>query len=485
MSYNSKGDIMSIPQNILSVKVGDELFAFDGDKIEQILRVPTITKMPLASNGIKGVSSLSGKIVTIIDLGIIVANNKPVDESKKDARVLTIRCENSDYALLVDEVLGMDNVDESSYEASNKDDSKISGLYKKDDEIYQIVDECVAIGTLNLLNYTPVEIDRFNSSKLDNNIDENISNDDSIRSLFLTLGNEQFAISLDIAREIVFVPEHITPISEAGFGVMGMITLRDELIVAIDLRQILSIKPNEHIDKKENRLLIINYKSYSLALLVDSISEVKDMSVSLIEKLPERFADSKIESIFKTSNNIVSIISKSYLIDTIKQYSVQKDGITQSSENENKESNDMTEVAVFQIANEEFAIGIEDVQEIIKYTQITPIPEAPQFVDGVINLRGVVIPIVSLPQRLGFEKKIDSKSKILVCIINEERVGLLVDDVNEIMFIEDKFISKSDKEDALFSDIITLNEGKRIILKLQISNLLEENILNNIKVPQE
>jgi purine-binding chemotaxis protein CheW len=142
----------------------------------------------------------------------------------------------------------------------------------------------------------------------------------------------------------------------------------------------------------------------------------------------------------------------------------------------------MTEVAVFQIANEEFAIGIEDVQEIIKYTQITPIPEAPQFVDGVINLRGVVIPIVSLPERLGFEKNIDSKSKILVCIINEERVGLLVDDVNEIMFIEDKFISKSDKEDALFSDIITLDEGKRIILKLQVSNILEDNILNNIKV---
>jgi purine-binding chemotaxis protein CheW len=476
---------MSIPQNILSVKVGDELFAFDGDKIEQILRVPSITKMPLASNGIKGVSSLSGKIVTIIDLGIVVANNKPVDENRKNARILTICCDGSDYALLVDEVLGMENVDETSYEESNKDDSKISGLYKKDDEIYQIVDECVAIGTLDLLQYTPVQIDRFNSSKLDENIDKNISSDDSIRSLFLTLGEEQFAISLDIAREIVFVPEHITPISEAGFGVMGMITLRDELIVAIDLRKVLGIEPNENIDKKENRLLIVNYRGYSLALLVDSISEVKDMSASLIEKLPDKFADSKIESIFKAEENIVSIISKSYLVDTIKQYSVQEDGITTVSENENKESNDMTEVAVFQIANEEFAIGIEDVQEIIKYTQITPIPEAPEFVDGVINLRGVVIPIVSLPQRLGFEKNINSKSKILVCIINEERVGLLVDDVNEIMFIEDRFISKSDKEDALFSDIITLNDGKRIILKLQVSNILEENILNNIKVPNE
>ena len=57
---------MSIPNNILSVKIGEELFAFDGEDIKQILRVPDITKMPLTPSGIKGVASVSGIKITII-----------------------------------------------------------------------------------------------------------------------------------------------------------------------------------------------------------------------------------------------------------------------------------------------------------------------------------------------------------------------------------------------------------------------------------
>ena len=145
----------------------------------------------------------------------------------------------------------------------------------------------------------------------------------------------------------------------------------------------------------------------------------------------------------------------------------------------------MSEIAVFEIGEEEFAMEIEDLQEIIKYTEITPIPEAPAFVDGVINLRGLVIPMVSLPERLNFEKKITTKSKILVCLIGEERIGLLVDDVNEILFVDDKFVSKSDSDDSLFSDVITLNEGKRVILKLRTKSILDETTLNEIKLIQK
>jgi purine-binding chemotaxis protein CheW len=141
----------------------------------------------------------------------------------------------------------------------------------------------------------------------------------------------------------------------------------------------------------------------------------------------------------------------------------------------------MSEIAAFQINNEEFALNIDDVNEIIKYTEITPIPEAPQFIDGVINLRGVVIPIVSLPERLGFTKEIKPKSKILICDIKGEKIGLFVDDVNEIMFIEDRFVSKSSNENTLFSEVITLDEGKRVILKLRITEVLDDDTIDSIK----
>jgi purine-binding chemotaxis protein CheW len=483
---------MSIPNNILSVKIGNELYAFDGDKVEQILRVPAITKMPLTQNGLRGISSISGKVVTMIDMGIILGHTK-IDTSKVDARVLTIKCDGSDYGILVDEVLGMESVDEENYEESQKENTKISGLYKRSNKIYQIIDECVAVNSLTLLSYKPLEVDKFGQTG-DNNLSEqsNSSHDGkSDRFLFLTLGNEEFAISLDIAREIIFLPEHITPISEAGYGVMGMITLRGELIVAIDLKKVIGVPEKSNLtdeDKKEYRLLILSYKGKSLAILVDGISEVKDIYSKDMEILPDRFADSKIESVFKSPKSIVSIVSKKYLTEILEEYSIEEEEIKthdESLETMKQEDNNMSEIAVFQISKEEYSLDIEDVQEIIKYTEVTPIPEAPQFVDGVINLRGVVIPIISLPERLGFDKKIDSKSKILVCTIKGEKIGMLVDDVNEIMFIEDKYISQSQSSDAVFSEIITLDGGKRIILKLKISNIVDDDTINSIKISQE
>jgi len=479
---------MAIPNNILSVKIGNELFAFDGEDIEQILRVPDITPMPLTCSGIRGVSSISGRTVTVVDMAIILGG-ETINDKEKNARVLTVKCNDIEYGILVDEVLEMESVNNSNYEESSQDDVKISGLYKKDDKILQIIDTCVAINSLSLVSYTPVEIDKFTKDEDSDKDNEHSNNEDSERCIFLTLGKESFSISLEIAREIIFVPKNITPVSEAGSGVMGMITLRDELIIALDLKKIINVPARENMkdwEEKEKRLLIINYEGKSVALLVDSISEVKDIPKNQTETLPERFADSKVEAIYKEENRIVSIISTNYLKNMANEYVIEDDKQSlNKEENDNSKKGDektMNEVAAFSIRNEEFALDIQEVQEIIKYTAITAIPEAPQFVEGVINLRGVVIPIVSLPERLGFEKEITNKSKILICDIKGEKVGLFVDDVNEIMFIDNKNVSKSNSEDSLFSEVITLDEGKRTILKLRITEVLDDTTLSDIKM---
>ncbi|MEA3512750.1 MAG: chemotaxis protein CheW [Campylobacterota bacterium] len=479
---------MAIPNNILSVKIGKELFAFDGEDIEQILRVPEVTAMPLTCDGIRGVSSISGRTVTVVDMATILSSGS-IDEKKTDARILTVKCDDVEYGILVDEVLEMESVDNENYEESDKEDVKISGLYKKDEKIIQIIDTCVAIHSLSLISYAPLELDKFGSS--DNNSDDDNArgDDDSQRSIFLTLGKESFAISLEIAREIIFVPENITPVSEAGYGVMGMITLRDELIVALDLKQVISVPAREDMkewEEKEKRLLILNYDGKSVALLVDSITEVKDILKNQTETLPERFADSKVESVYKQEDKIISIVSTQYLKDMASEYVIEDDKNTANTnaddEDMSGDDKDMNEIAAFQIKGEEFALDIQDVQEIIKYTEITAIPEAPSFVDGVINLRGVVIPIVSLPERLGFQKEITPKSKILICDIKGEKIGLFVDDVNEVMFIDNANTSQSNSDDSLFSEVITLDDGKRTILKLRITEVLDDNTIESIKM---
>lgn len=105
------------------------------------------------------------------------------------------------------------------------------------------------------------------------------------------------------------------------------------------------------------------------------------------------------------------------------------------------ETNEILQLVSFKIANEEFGVDILNVQEINKMTQITKVPNAPDFVEGVINLRGRVIPIIDLRTRLKLEKKQhDKDTRIIVVEISNKTVGFIVDAVNEVLRIPTNII---------------------------------------------
>lgn len=99
---------------------------------------------------------------------------------------------------------------------------------------------------------------------------------------------------------------------------------------------------------------------------------------------------------------------------------------------------DMLQLVSFKLGEEEFGVNILQVREIIRMQQITSFPNAPEFVEGVINLRGRVIPIVALRKRFGLEDKAHSKStRIIVVKVEEVTIGLIVDEVSEILRLPD------------------------------------------------
>ncbi len=94
----------------------------------------------------------------------------------------------------------------------------------------------------------------------------------------------------------------------------------------------------------------------------------------------------------------------------------------------------------FKISNELYGINIMEVNEIIKLTEITSIPNAPEFVEGVITLRGEIIPIVDLGKRFNFPKKEFTEDEELlrgIIIINVEdmTIGIIIDQVNRVINI--------------------------------------------------
>ena len=101
-----------------------------------------------------------------------------------------------------------------------------------------------------------------------------------------------------------------------------------------------------------------------------------------------------------------------------------------------KQLDELLQLVTFSIGEEEFGVNILKVQEIIRTMEITKVPRAPEFVEGVINLRGKVIPIIDLRRRFGLAPKAhDKNTRIIVIEINNIIVGFVVDAVSEVLRI--------------------------------------------------
>jgi len=94
------------------------------------------------------------------------------------------------------------------------------------------------------------------------------------------------------------------------------------------------------------------------------------------------------------------------------------------------------QLVVFDLSDEAYGVDIAAVREIMRMQEITEVPRAPEFVEGVINLRGNVVPIVELGQRLGHSaKERDKETRIVVMDIAGHDIGMIVDKVSEVLRI--------------------------------------------------
>lgn len=102
--------------------------------------------------------------------------------------------------------------------------------------------------------------------------------------------------------------------------------------------------------------------------------------------------------------------------------------------NENNSTEE--QLVVFDLSGEAYGIAIESVREIIRLQEITQVPRTPSFVEGVINLRGKVIPVVELRKRFGIEaKERDEDTRIVNVDIGGQEIGMVVDAVTEVLRI--------------------------------------------------
>jgi purine-binding chemotaxis protein CheW len=141
-----------------------------------------------------------------------------------------------------------------------------------------------------------------------------------------------------------------------------------------------------------------------------------------------------------------------------------------------KQDAELLQLVTFSIGEEEFGVDILSVQEIIRMMDITKVPRAPDFVEGVINLRGKVIPIIDLRRRFGLSTRDhDKHTRIIVIEINNMIVGFVVDSVSEVLRIPASTVEPpppvvSGLESEYISGVGKLED--RLLILLDLNKLL-------------
>jgi purine-binding chemotaxis protein CheW len=135
------------------------------------------------------------------------------------------------------------------------------------------------------------------------------------------------------------------------------------------------------------------------------------------------------------------------------------------------------EFLCFKVSNEVYGVNIMDIKELIKPRDVTEVPRAPSFVSGIISLRGVIIPIIDMPDRLGLAREtITGRERVIVVRHGSAFSGLLVDEIIQVVRIATDSIEVAPPVlDGIDRDFVTGigRSGDRMIILLNLNNIID------------
>jgi purine-binding chemotaxis protein CheW len=238
--------------------------------------------------------------------------------------------------------------------------------------------------------------------------------------------------------------------------------------------------------KEDQRILVIEVCGLPVGILVDRIKQVIRVPKDSVEKPPEILKTEKSEHLkgivkLQEGKRIIMLISEESLFDKKTLEELKK--MVEKEEKEKIEekilAKEEVQLVTFKLGEIEFALPIEDVQEINRVESITNVPRAPYFVEGVMNLRGNVIPIIDLRKRFGMEfRPYDEITKVIIVKFEGKLIGFVVDTVCEVLRTTRESLESPPEiiagniDTRFVKAICKLEDKKKIILVIDVLNVL-------------
>ena len=304
-----------------------------------------------------------------------------------------------------------------------------------------------------------------------------------VKLITFEVAGQEYGLPLASVQEVVALPTLATAVPNAEEVVFGVVSLRDTLLPLLSLRSLLGLPPSDPTGTE--KIVVARLGDSQVGLVADRMTAIVAASDENMEDIPDILAtrlggESRIRSIYRGEGGrrLISVLSTDLLFgDDVMHKLETARRATQPPQTQQVAGKTM-QFVVFRLGAEEFGLPIDAVDEVVRMPdQIARLPKAPKFLEGVVNLRGAVVPVIDQRRRFGMPAGEETaRRRLIVVRTGAHRAGLIVDSVSEVLRTSEDEIAPAPaltgETNPLVQGVVNLQPSDRMILLLDASELL-------------
>ena len=489
----------------LTFHVGGQLYALRSEDVLEVIRMPAVARVPQGPPALLGIGNLRGAVLPIAGLRQLLGKAAAADDSSARAIVLDI---GAPIALLVDAVSALEYAPEEQIDTGPKEVSADAGerllgvvAIARNKEVAKILDiKAMLEAAFSSRGRAPPRDTRPRATAQAR--DETRAAEETETLVTFDVAGQEFALPLTDVEEVIPAPTSVTALAHSEAVVLGLTAVRDTLLPLLSLRALLGF-PLKQTAADREKVLVVKVGGTRVGLVADRARAVMAAPIKLLDPVPPALAartggESRIRSVYRgdAGRRLISILSSQQLFRDDVMQKLAAEQRSQRGPDEPAEPSARQELTflVFRLADDEFGLPIETIVEVARVPeQITRLPKTPKFLEGVVNLRGDVLPVIDQRRRFDMPPLAKADGRRLIVVKTERhRAGVIVDGVSGVLRSGPGAIDPApqltDETSRLVRGVINLPASSRIVLLLDPMELLtraEQGLLDKFAAQQQ
>lgn len=446
----------------LTFRVGGERFALPAADIAEVIRRPLTTRVPQAPASLVGLANLRGAVLPVISLAQLMGRERGAGV---DGRVI-IFDRGVRVGLLVDEVSAL------------KDSAALAGgdAPVRLIDAHALVTEGYGATARRIVGAKPHDGAAPATASA--------AASDLILLTFV-VGGQMFGLPLAQVEEVIKLPPAIAAVPHSDAAMLGAASHRDGLLSLLSLRVLLDLDGRGDAGDRP-RVVVTRIGSAKVGLVVDALGLIERVPEEAIDPVPTVLtrgsAEAQIQAICRLHDGrqLVSILSADHLLnDDLAALLATDEGQREHPMDDNAMRDGSTEqIIVFQLGGDDYGLPIGSVDEVTRLPdKLTRLPRAPAFVEGVINLRGQVIPVIDQRRRFQAQAGDGRRQRVIIVHLGDLRAGFIVDSVSDVLRVPADALQPTpdlgNEATRIIDRAVTLDAGGRLILMVDPQMLLD------------